>query len=100
MNSNQQNETPKSVDFAAEADEACLRLEHIGKAMQDLAAHQRARASSQKNWLALRDATLLMSSLAHILSEFARVYWRMIPADLRTAPIPADSCLSFVEVVR
>jgi hypothetical protein len=100
MKDKQQNEKPRSVDFAAEVDDACRHLELIGKTMQNIAAERKARPVPQKNWVALRGSAILMSTLAHILLGFARVYWRMIPPDLRTAPVPADDCPPVMEVQR
>lgn len=36
----------------------------------------------------LREAAIVMHTLAHILAEFAMAYWRALPADMRTTPAP------------
>lgn len=36
----------------------------------------------------LREAAIVMHTLAQVLAEFAMAYWRALPAEMRTTPAP------------
>ena len=36
----------------------------------------------------LREAAIVMHTLARVLAEFAMAYWRALPAEMRTTPAP------------